>query len=74
MSEPEMLFAFVRTANAHLEAVFNTSLLRKERNLQKLRDIVKDSQRSHNRAKRARKNESRDAEEVDNVPDSKNYD
>ena len=45
MSEPEMLFSLAKTLNAHLEAIFCTDMLRKERNLLKLRALIQDSRR-----------------------------
>ena len=53
MSEPEMLFAFVKTLNSHLESVFNTQMLRKERNLQKLRSLIRAAQKAEFHSKKA---------------------
>ena len=47
-----MLFSFARTLNAHLEAVFSTEMLRKERNLQKLRALIQDSRKTKQKAKK----------------------
>ena len=52
MSEPEMLFAFARTLNANMYGIFNTPMLRTEKSLQKMRDLIKDSLKAENKMKK----------------------
>ena len=42
MSEPEMLFAFVKTFNSQIQSIFLSQTLRQERSLRKLRELVSD--------------------------------
>lgn len=42
LSEPEMLFAFVKTLNAHMQGIFLTPMLRTEYSLQRLRSLIQD--------------------------------
>ena len=52
MSEPEMLFAFARTLNANMYGIFNTPMLRTEKSLQKMRNLIKDSLKAENKMKK----------------------
>ena len=54
LSEPEMLFAFVKTLNAHLQGIFLTPMLRTEYSLQRLRSLIKDSLKTEHKIKQTR--------------------
>ena len=47
-----MLFAFARTLNANMYGIFNTPMLRTEKSLQKMRDLIKDSLKAENKMKK----------------------
>ena len=54
LSEPEMLFAFVKTLNAHMQGIFLTPMLRTEHSLQRLRSLIKDSLKAEHKMKQTR--------------------
>ena len=54
LSEPEMLFAFVKTLNAHMQGIFLTPMLRTEYSLQRLRSLIKDSLKAEHKIKQTR--------------------
>lgn len=58
LSEPEMLFAFVKTLNAHMQGIFLTPMLRTETSLLRLRALVQDSLKFEHKAKKTRQGNS----------------
>ena len=54
LSEPEMLFAFVKTLNAHMQGIFLTPMLRTEYSLQRLRSLIRDSLKAEHKMKQTR--------------------
>ena len=47
-----MLFAFARTLNTNMYGIFNTPMLRTEKSLQKMRNLIKDSLKAENKMKK----------------------